>query len=105
MTTADGARLVTASELVEALASAAGSKIEIARNGGGRVSGVFLRADLASAEVDGRPYPVVHLLMQRVTRDGTTPVIVSLLTGAAPDEDFFWPVCPIDVRGELFQLR
>ena len=31
--------------------------------------------------------------------------MVSLLTGVAPDEDFFWPECPIAIHHEAGTTR
>lgn len=102
-------RHVTALEFVEALADRAGSAIEIDRNGADPVRGVLVDTNLSSSAVEGRTYLIVHLLMNRPTRDGTAPTMVSLLTGAPPDEDFFWPACLIKVTGlsgyERFLLR
>lgn len=106
MTQAPETERVTAMALVDALANERGSMIEIERNGGSSpVIGTMIRAFLTSEEVDERELPVVHVLMHRKTRDGTTPVMVSLVTGVYPDEDFFWPECRIEVIHETGRQR
>jgi hypothetical protein len=97
MTATDENQYLSARELVEALRDQAGAEIEISRNRGESVRGSLIRASVDSVDADGRDLPVVHLLLRRTTRDGATPVMVSLVTGVAPDEDFFWPACRITV--------
>ena len=105
MTKVEEHRYVRAFELVERLAGETGSEIRIERNGGATVEGVLVRSYLDFAEVDGRPHPVVHLLLHRRTDSGDTTFMVSLLTGAYPDADFFWPVCPITIRNATGRER
>jgi len=92
-------RYVTASDLVQLLADSTGLSLEIERNGGSVLAGDLISATLGSTAIDGVDRAVVHLVIRRPTRDGSTPVMVSLVTGVAPDEDFFWPVCPVIVSG------
>lgn len=84
-------------ELVDELNRAVGGQVSFRRNGGQTTTGTLIRAEIRATEFEDRAVPVVHVLMHTPTRDGSTPVMISLVVGVAPDADFFWPDCPIDV--------
>lgn len=93
----DSRQQVRAGEFVDELARLVGGEITFHRNGGNSTSGILVHAEADETVVDGRALPVVHVLMDRKTRDGSAPAMVSLVLGGRPDEDFFWPDCPVDI--------